>query len=300
MVNPNEPEMIPDIVPVIEFATCTVELAAKATVPDNVPAAEKFTAPADETPVPEIVNGSADVTSPISSVAPASTVVPALALPSALACVTFRVPFEIVVRPVYKFAVESVNVVAAPTLTTLPLPVIDPLKLVLPAEPEVSVAEPSEIVPAPVIEPTVSDTLLRSKVPVTETADKSGTEPEPESRRVPNEIVVELVYALTASVTNTPAPDLVKVEIGVSIGSDTVILPAPVNVIAVALVASNALPEATSNVNVPAELPIVAAALSVTAPVTVLLLARLSKAPVPEPLAAIVNGSETESTEPSK
>ena len=193
MVNPNEPEMIPDIVPVIVFATCTVESAAKATVPDNVPVAEKFTAPADETPVPEIVNGSADVTAPISSVAPASTVVPALALPSALACVTFRVPFEIVVRPVYKFAVESVNVVAAPTLTTLPLPVIDPLKLVLPAEPEVSVAEPSEIVPAPVIEPTVSDTLLRSKVPVTETADKSGTEPEPESRSVPAEIVVEVV-----------------------------------------------------------------------------------------------------------
>ena len=105
---------------------------------------------------------------------------------------------------------------------------------------------------------------------------------------------------MIASVTNTPAPDLVNVEIGVSIGSDTVMLPAPVNVIAgVPLVASNALPK-VSNVNVPAELPIVAAALSVTAPVTVLLLAKLSNAPEPEPLAAIVNGSETESPEPSK
>jgi hypothetical protein len=147
----------------------------------------------------------------------------------------------------------------------------------------------------------VSDTLLRSKVPVTETADKSGTEPEPASLRVPAEIVVELVYALTASVTNTPVPDLVNVEIGVSIGSDTVMLPAPVNVIAgVPLVASNALPEATSKVNVPAELPIVAAAFSVTALVTELLFARLSKAPVPEPLPPIVKGSETESSEPSK
>ena len=95
---------VPDTIPlsraVVEDATAIVESAAIATVPDNVPAAEKFTAPADETPVPEIVNGSADVTAPTSRVAPASTVVPALALPSALAWVTFNVPFEIVVRPV--------------------------------------------------------------------------------------------------------------------------------------------------------------------------------------------------------
>ena len=106
---------------------------------------------------------------------------------------------------------------------------------------------------------------------------------------------------MIASVTNTPVPDLVNVEIGVSIGSFTVMLPAPVNVIAgVPLVASKALPEAPSKVNVPAELPIVAAAFSVTALVTELLFARLSKAPVPEPLPPIVKGSETESSEPSK
>ena len=95
------PEIIPDIVP--EVATCTVESAASATVPDNVPAAEKFTAPADDTPVPEIVNGSADVTAaPTSSVAPALTVVlcPAAEPPSALAWVTFNVPVETVVVPV--------------------------------------------------------------------------------------------------------------------------------------------------------------------------------------------------------
>ena len=96
---------LPDTIPlsraVVDDATETVELAAIATVPDNVPAAEKFTAPADETPVPEIVNSSADVTAaPTSRVAPASTVVPVLALPSALAWVTFNVPAETVVVPV--------------------------------------------------------------------------------------------------------------------------------------------------------------------------------------------------------
>ena len=95
------PDTIPLIRAVVDDATETVELAAIATVPDNVPAAEKFTAPADETPVPEIVNGSVDVTAaPTSRVAPASTVVPVLALPSALAWVTFNVPVETVVVPV--------------------------------------------------------------------------------------------------------------------------------------------------------------------------------------------------------
>ena len=98
------PEMTPEIVPVVEFATCTVESAAKATVPDKVPAAEKFTAPADDTPAPEIVNGSADVTAPATSnVAPADTVVveyvlPFLPRPSAF--VIFTVPADIAVVPV--------------------------------------------------------------------------------------------------------------------------------------------------------------------------------------------------------
>ena len=45
------------------------------------------------------------------------------------------------------------------------------------------------------MEPTVSFTLFRSKMPepVTETAERSGTEPAPERRSVPAEIVVELV-----------------------------------------------------------------------------------------------------------
>ena len=100
MVNPNEPETTPDIVPVIESATCTVESAAIATVPDNVPAAEKFTAPADDRPVPEIVNGSADVNAPTCSVAPDATVVPVDELPNADALPTTTTPAEMVVLPV--------------------------------------------------------------------------------------------------------------------------------------------------------------------------------------------------------
>ena len=71
LVSAKPPEITPEIVAVVELATCTVALAPRATVPDNVPAEEKFTAPADEAPVPEIVNGSAEVTDPAtSSVAP--------------------------------------------------------------------------------------------------------------------------------------------------------------------------------------------------------------------------------------
>ena len=80
------PETIPLSRAVVDDATETVEFAAIVTAPDNVPAAEKFTAPADETPVPEIVNGSADYTAdPTSSVAPTATVVPVPEPPSALA-----------------------------------------------------------------------------------------------------------------------------------------------------------------------------------------------------------------------
>ena len=81
-----------------------MESADIATVPDNVPAAEKFTAPADDTPVPEIVNGSADDTAPATSnVAPLATVVVEYVLPflpSASALVIFTVPAEIAVVPV--------------------------------------------------------------------------------------------------------------------------------------------------------------------------------------------------------
>ena len=47
---------------VASAAALTVASAAIVTVPERVAAAENFTAPADDTPVPEIVNGSADVT----------------------------------------------------------------------------------------------------------------------------------------------------------------------------------------------------------------------------------------------
>ncbi len=97
-----------------------------------------------------------------------------------------------------------------------------------------------------------------------------------------------------------PVPCLVSVEIGVSIGSETAMFPAPTNVrVGVPVVASNELP-VTSNVSVPVVLPTVAFAASVTAPVTVLLFAELSKAPVEEiPAPEIVKGSGTDSPEPT-
>jgi len=183
-----------------------------ATVPDSVPAAEKLTAPADDTPVPWIVTGSLTVDEVAISRVPLVTLVAASLPLNAPAVVIFSVPYATDVAPVYVFVADKVNVPVSP----------DALPLV-------------------------------------------------------NELI------------------------GVSIGSAIDTLPAPTHVrVGVPVVASNALPETTSNVNVSAELPIVAAALSVTAPVTELLLARLSKAPVPEPLPPIVNGSETESPEPSK
>ena len=60
-VKVNEPETAPLIVADCELATCTVEFAASATVLPRVPPAVKFTAPALETPVPEIVKASATV-----------------------------------------------------------------------------------------------------------------------------------------------------------------------------------------------------------------------------------------------
>ena len=129
LVSANPPDTTPDTVAVVEFATCNVELAANATVPDNVPAAEKFTAPADDTPVPEIVNGSADVTpAATSNVAPDDTVVPCPAAepPSADASEIFTVPAEIVVAPVYVFAADNVNVPVPVLFVSAPAPEITP------------------------------------------------------------------------------------------------------------------------------------------------------------------------------
>ena len=99
-VNANPPDTTPETVPVTDDTTCTVESAAIATVPDNVPAAEKYTAPADDTPVPDTVNGSATVTAPdTSSVAPDDTVVVPVESPSEFAFGAFTVPAETVVVP---------------------------------------------------------------------------------------------------------------------------------------------------------------------------------------------------------
>ena len=112
----NEPEITPDIVPVVELATCTVELVDIATEPDSVPAPLKLTTPTAgvPAPAPEIVSGSLEVTPPTSRVAPSDTVVPwpALEPPSAFAWAILTVPTEIDVVPVYVLAADSSSVPA--------------------------------------------------------------------------------------------------------------------------------------------------------------------------------------------
>jgi hypothetical protein len=76
-VNELEPDTTPDTVAETPDATCTVDAAEIASVPEAVPASEKYNAPADEIPVPDSVNGSATVLArAISKVAPLDTVVP--------------------------------------------------------------------------------------------------------------------------------------------------------------------------------------------------------------------------------
>lgn len=95
---------------------------------------------------------------------------------------------------------------------------------------------------------------------------------------------------------NVALLDIVNVEIGVAIGSDTVTFPAPTkSMVGVPDEAPNAEPDATSNVNVPAVLPIDEFAASVTAPVMVFEFATLTIAPVDEiPVPDTVNGSPIE------
>ena len=162
-VNPKPvPDTTPEIVPVMLLATCTVAVAVNATVFDNMPAAEKFTAPADDTPVPAISNGSFTVSATaISSVNPEATSVLPVADPSADVFVIFTVPPDTVVVPSYVFAPDNVNVVPLPAFVSPPVPLTTPANVVDPAEPDVNVAEPNAILtlePSPdvAIDPTVS------------------------------------------------------------------------------------------------------------------------------------------------
>ena len=89
------PETTPDRIPFFELATCTVESAAMATVPESVADAVKFSTPADDTPVPEIVNGSAELKEPLPatcSIAPLATVVAPTAVPREVSLLISTVP----------------------------------------------------------------------------------------------------------------------------------------------------------------------------------------------------------------
>jgi len=110
-----------------------------------------------------------------------------------------RVPAEIVVAPVYVFVdePERVNVVPLPAFVSPPLPLTTPANVVEPAEPEVNVAEPNEmltLVPSPdvAIDPTVSLLFARLNVVLfaIDTGDVSEITPAAPTVSVPAEIVV--------------------------------------------------------------------------------------------------------------
>jgi hypothetical protein len=94
------PDTTPDTVAVYDDATWIVAAADIATVPLTVPPAVKLRAPADDTPVPARLNGSAIEYAPISSVAPLDTDVLPLVSPSAEVLPIVNVPALTVVAPV--------------------------------------------------------------------------------------------------------------------------------------------------------------------------------------------------------
>lgn len=79
-------------------------------------------------PVPFKVKASSPMVTPpeSSSAAPLATVTPPATVPSAVLCVALKAPLEIVVRPVYEFAPERVQI-PPPTLVSVPVvvPIID-------------------------------------------------------------------------------------------------------------------------------------------------------------------------------
>ena len=171
-----------------------------------MPAAEKFTAPADDTPVPEIVRGSADDTAPATSnVAPLATVVvlrvnPSVVSPSAFALVIFTVPAEIAVVPVYVFVPDSVRMLELEvSLVSVPVPEITPVCSVWFDDDEYTNAELFVIAAEYVPEP---------------------SEPVPATVNVPAEMVVAPLKVLVPVNVNVPAPDLVNVPEPVVIAAD--------------------------------------------------------------------------------
>jgi len=83
------------------------------------------------------------------------------------------------------------------------------------------------ILPAPAMEPTVSETPFKSKVPVTVSAEEFGSEPEPLSAMVPAEMVVEPVKAGEPEMVSVPAPAFVRPPVPVIVPLKMVLVPSP-------------------------------------------------------------------------
>ena len=148
-------------------------------------------------------------------------------VPSAVLLAARSAPELTVVEPEYEFAPDSVSV-PEPVFVMAPVPLMTPLKDVLELSPPlVSVAEPSVMLPAPAIEPTVSATSFRLRVPVTVTAEAFGSEPVPLSAMVPAEMVVAPVKSGEPEMVSMPAPVFVRPPLPVIVPLKSVLVPSP-------------------------------------------------------------------------
>ena len=145
-----------------------------------------------------------------------------------------------------------------------------PLNVVSVEVPEVSVAVPREIEPAPAIEPTVSEMLFKSHVAPLETLTgvESDSVPLPDIYSIPAVTFVAPVYVLAADSVAVPAEDFVKIPVPVAIGVVTEREPAT-SIVRFLLVAETAFVDPLSVSPVLESTWISASAASETVPVMV-------------------------------
>ncbi len=252
-----------------------------------IPPVKVFVADNVNVPDPDFVNvpapvamGSATAVSP--TPAKVNPKAPLNALPDETSNVSVpsSLPIDAVAPSVTAPVIEFVSVPAVETLRIAPADEI-------PVPDTVNGSAIDRLVPEILTAPPESIVVPTDEAPKEAFADTTTVEPL--------DTVVKPVYVFVADNVNVPASDFVNVEIGVAIGSATVTFPTPTNeIVGVPEDAPIADPLTTSNVSVPASLPIDAFAPSVIAPVIVLepepdtlRIAPADEIPVPD----TVNGS---------
>ena len=196
LVSVDDPEMTPEISPVVPDTTRIVASALNATVPENFPPPLKKSAPYEEYPVPAIVNGSGESVTelPTFNEAPLATVVPCDAplAPKPELFERSRSPSFTAVVPVYVFVPESVSA-PAPVFVKFPLPEMTPDNdaFVIPLSTLMVVLALSEIVPD-----TVTLDVGRFSAP--------SVEDTPSPASVRGSLVDAVIFNVAPDVTDVP------------------------------------------------------------------------------------------------